>query len=299
MFLSQVALVLAALIAAQQPEVPADAAKPSSGEITKDQAEALRSTCGSRRFETTADVTANGKMRRTKITLCAADSDTSADWISKLEKAAAQIKAHPTFPDATKEKLQEELRAEIARVKTAQAFGVDASTKPFANATPTPPVSPPSEPITTSPRLQPKSPLADFNALPPLPTAPAVADASTKAAVPSRRGPQLSVQCALLGIDRVYRCGVLATDERLVIRATEPFNGAVTLRFTRTDSDKIAEVPFASQSLRAGQTARVGVPKAICKGRIRAEFELEAVTPAINGGRSGERLGSFEARCGD
>jgi hypothetical protein len=97
MFLTQVALVSAALIAGSNLAVPADAAKPAPGEITKDQAEALRSTCGSRRFETTADVPANGKMRRTKITLCAADSDTSAQWISKLETAAAQIKPTQHF----------------------------------------------------------------------------------------------------------------------------------------------------------------------------------------------------------
>ena len=58
---------------------------------------------------------------------------------------------------------------------------------------------------------------------------------------------------------------MINTDERLVIRATEPFNSSVTLRFIRTDSDTIAEVPLPAKAS-GGQTARVGIPKAICKG---------------------------------
>ena len=288
MILSQLALASAMLIAAQQAGPPADPAKPGPGEITKQQADSLASTCGARRFETSADVPTNGKVRRTKVTLCAADSDTQAEWVSKLEKAVAQIEAHPTFPDATKQKLAGDLRAEIARVRPRPAFDL---------AIPAGPASP-SVPIAGPPRLPPKSPLAEFNALPPLPRAPAVSAATAKpASAPRRRGPQLTVRCAIAGDYRSQRCGVIAPDDRLVIQATEPFNGPVSLRFTRTDSGTSAEVPFDSRALRAGQTERFSIPKAICRARFRARFELEAVTPVIDGGRSGERLGSFEARC--
>jgi len=298
MILGQLSLALAALIAGQSNGAAPSEAKPSQGEISKAQASTLLSTCGARKFETTADVPTNGKVRRTKITLCAADSDTNADWVSKLEKAIAQIEAHPTFPAETKAKLLGDLRSEIARVKSAQSpFDLGKPVK-SANVSSAPAVSAPAAPIATAPRLPEKSPLAEFSALPPLPRAPALAAASTKAAAPVRRGPQLSVQCVMVGFSKPQRCGVIESDERLVVSAKEPFKGPVSLRFSRPDSDVSAEIPFASESVSAGQMARFSVPKAICARRIFAEFELEAVSPVINGGRSGERLGTFKARCG-
>ena len=301
MILSQLMLGWVALAAAQQPAatpIPEGAA-PSPGEITKEQASALISTCGKRRFETTAEVPRDGKMRRTRITLCAADSDTNAEWLSKLEKAAAQIEAHPTFPEATKNKLLGDVRAEIERVKSGpvQDTAVAASTGVAVAA---PEGSTPAAPLTAAPRVPPRSPLADFSPLPPLPRAAApaapAASATATAAAPVRPGPKMSVRCAIAGDDRTQGCGTIASDERLVVRATEPFDGPVSLRFVRNDGTS-AEVPFASQRVRAGQTVRFSIPKAICSARIRAKFDIEAISPLINGGRSGERIGSFEARC--
>jgi hypothetical protein len=302
MILSQLALVSWALIAAQQAAAPASPAAPDPGGISKEQAETLISKCGERRFEATADIPVNDKVRRTKLTLCAADGDTNADWVSKLEKAAAQIQAHPTYPAATKEKLLGDLRAEIERVKSGAVAEGPATGAAVAASSSIPVAAAP--PIVATPRLPPKSPLADFNALPPLPRAPAVAATPTKVATavaataPARRGPQLSVRCAVAGDDRTQRCGMIASDERLVVRATEPFDGPVSLRFVRNGGDVSEEVAFASRSLKAGQTARFRIPEEICAARLRAKFEIHAVSPVINGGRTGERVGSFETRCG-
>lgn len=285
-----VALAFAALLAAMQ---PAATNTPAEGEISKEQATSLLTKCGARKFEAVADVPSNGKVRRTKITLCAADSDTNEEWVSKLEKAVAQIEAHPTFPVETKAQLVSDLRAEIARSKSPQqAFdlgkSIDAADHSRGIARSAPGLAP-------VPRVTEKSPLAEFSALPPLPRNPVSSPITPKQPVAAGRpGPKLSVQCVVLGDDRAQRCGLISSDERLVVRATEAFEGPVRLRFSRVDSDATAEVVLASRSLKTGQTSRYAIPKEICAGRIRAKFEIEAVSP----GTSGARLGPFETRCG-
>jgi hypothetical protein len=276
------------------------ASAPAAKEISKDEAKTLVKECGSRRFQTSAQVPVEGKVRRVRVQLCAADSETNAQWIAKLEKALAQIEAQPNLFASAKTQLAGELRAEIARVKSGQLIEM-AGPPPSIAASSVPAARPSAPPIPARPtaRTQ-KSPLADISALPPLPRAPAVGrtPAASVAAAARRPAPKLDVECATVGDDRSGRCGAtIAPDERLVIRATERFNGPVTLRFRRVGTDVTAEVPFATTGVRAGQSARYSIPKDICAGKVRTNFEIELVTSNASSAQASGRLGPFTTRC--
>ena len=65
-------LLSAALVAA-----PGRAAPAGSETISKEQAEARLANCGSRKFEAVAEFPVDGKMKRSRLELCAADSEFS------------------------------------------------------------------------------------------------------------------------------------------------------------------------------------------------------------------------------
>ena len=190
-----------------------------------------------------------------------------------------------------------DLRAEIARVRSPQPIALPQSfslSKPTAKSPVPSTVAPLGGRAPTS-----RSPLADIHAMPPLPPPPVAGRATAGAPAVRVPSPKLAVECATVGDDRAGRCGgLIATNERLVIRATEAFKGPVSLRFSRTGSSVSAEVPFAMNGLRAGQTARFKIPREICAGRVRAKFEIEPLTAGRNGSQAGDRLGPFETRCG-
>src|SRR5688572_14840828 len=73
--------------------------------ITKEQAEARLANCGSRKFAAVAEFPVDGKMKRSRLELCAADSESAAEWIAKLEKAEASMKAQTRIPEAARFKL--------------------------------------------------------------------------------------------------------------------------------------------------------------------------------------------------
>src|SRR6476661_10765520 len=90
----------------------AASAAPAEGEkITKEQAEARLATCGSRKFESVAEFPVDGKMKRSRLELCAQDSETNAQWIAKLEKARASIQAQTSIPEVARFKLLSDLGA--------------------------------------------------------------------------------------------------------------------------------------------------------------------------------------------
>src|SRR5215213_1082423 len=107
-------LLGAAVAAAPSPAAPA-------GEtISKEQAEARLANCGSRKFEAIAEFEIDGKMKRSRLELCAADSETAAEWIAKLEKAEASMKGQTKIPETARFKLLTDLRTEIDRLKSGQ-----------------------------------------------------------------------------------------------------------------------------------------------------------------------------------
>jgi hypothetical protein len=75
--------------------------------------------CGPRKFETTADVTLDGKKRRKRMLLCAKDGQGAADWAGTLEQALAKIEGNADIPAEPKAKILADLKAEIAKVRAA------------------------------------------------------------------------------------------------------------------------------------------------------------------------------------
>ena len=152
------------------------------GEISRSEAEAALANCGIRRFETSAEGVIEGRMRRTSIRLCAADSESAAEWLSKLEKALAQVDDQQRLPPDVKLKLQAELRAEIARLQQLRP----------ASANPIPPR--PSLIVAQPPATDTRA--ADA----PTPVSPPVAAAATpRAPTVVVRKPRLDIRCSAPG----------------------------------------------------------------------------------------------------
>lgn len=274
----------AALAATQAAET-----KPAvAGEISKAEAEAVLAKCGSRRFESAAEGLIDGKMRRTRLQLCAAESDSEAEWITKLEKSAASVEAQPRLPDNVKTKLLTDLRAEIARLRIMQAapsLGVPRVAAPVGAI--------PSRPTPFGAPLR----VADVTktaTVPPMPPRPKPG-ATAPQPVPEHKKPKLSAQCAVPGGGTVP-CGFLSADTSLAVLAEAAVETPFTLRFRRTNSGRSEDIAIGT--LRRGQMVRMKVPQAVCSGVVRARFDVGIVVRAENGSEvTTGTLGPFDTRC--
>lgn len=265
--------------------VQGGAAAPPAGEaITKEQAEARLAACGSRRFESVAEFPVAGKMRRSRLALCAADSETSAEWIAKLEKAQASVQAQTGLPESARFKLLTDLRTEIDRLKGAQSIiavaGGDLN-------------------IAAKPKAEVAVPKSDFEiaALPPLPTAkkaPSTKFDPKKAATPLTKKPQLSINCLNPG-GAPARCTRMSVDTSVEVSAQEDLASSVTLQFRRLDSGRMSEVRLAQ--LKRGDSVKMRVPAEICAGVVRVEFDVQVTGPGSDGLRYSDVVGPFEKRC--
>jgi hypothetical protein len=239
----------------------------SGPQITRQEAQQRLTNCGSRRFESVAEFPVNGKVRRARLELCAPDSDSNDAWIATLERNEAQVRAQTALPESAKATLLADLKAEIDKLR-----GVNALV--------------PAKDLGLAPRSPLQVPKSDFaiTGLPPLPppvrTAPgapgAVAGAASTVAArrvaPPSLKPRLSVKCAAIGNSPI-ECSRVAIDEMIVIQAEENLASPLVLTFRQAKSGAEAEVPVGR--LRLGQSVRLQVPSAICKGVVRATFEIQ------------------------
>ena len=111
-FLMDAAIVLAA--AAQVAAAPPSATGTSA-------AAAPTRNCDARKFESSAEATVNGEIRRARIQLCAEPGDSNEKWAATLEKAAAQIAASPQVTAQSKDKLRSEFASAIAAARSGKA----------------------------------------------------------------------------------------------------------------------------------------------------------------------------------
>lgn len=280
--------LLAALAAAGQ--------APASGEIlTKEQAEARLANCGSRRFESIAEFEVDGKMKRSRLELCAKDRDTQADWIATLEKNEAQIKAQTRLPESARFKLLSDLRAEIERLKGVQRLVPDATV-----------LATTAEPTFSLPKAPIVAPSRDFEvaALPPLPApkpAGSVAAGSSSlstaaSAPPPPRGmrPKLSVKCAVPG-GNPLSCDYLSLDDLFILEAEENLASPLTLTFRRTKSGDVATVGV--RRMAKGDVTNIKVPPAMCKGVVKTTFEVQVSGRGAGAMPYVDTLGPFKKAC--
>ena len=249
--------------------------------ITKEQAEARLANCGSRKFESVAEFPVDGKTKRSRLGLCAADSETHAEWIAKLEKAEASVKAQTRLPESARFKLLSDLRSEIDRLKSSQSTAAVVG-DPAPAPAPKPPL------VETDTQFA-------VSALPPLPAPEkTAAKASGPGSAPLTKKPRLSVLCASPG-GAPTRCSNLFMDDAIVIRAEEDLASTLTVRFRRVDSDQQGAVRVAQ--LRRGNSVTLRVPPAVCNGVVRADFDVLVSGPGSDGRRYSDRHGPFSKRC--
>ena len=245
----------------------------------------LSQNCSAHNFETTIQVTGpDGLLKRSKVHMCGTAGQTDAEWIETLQDAVTKTAANPAIPAAAKEQIIAAVNAEIARLKMPADLrlpsGPDISKLPKAAESNSPAV-----------------PLSrDYDALPPLPTASTVAPPHVLGP-DSIYGPtlRLSLRCALVGDeDRLSDCDSIDRDTVIVLRADEPFPHGLDVRFVR-NGDSRAEA--ALPAMKAGQTASLRLPPAVCSGVVRSKLEIQAVGANAPSGSAAGKVGEYDLRC--
>jgi hypothetical protein len=275
--LSAVALALFAA-GAVSGAVPKTAAK-------RVDAAALAKTldCAAHRFEATIHVSGpDGKLHDKTVRMCGTKGENDAEWIATLKDAAKKTADNSQMPQAAKDQIVAAVNAEIARLSLPSLNlpqGTDITKLPkAASKTPDVPLS------------------RDYNALPPLPTASAVAP-------PHLLGPdgaiasaaRLTLRCALLGDeDRPETCDTIDKDTVLIVRADEAYPRGLAMRFMR-DGDQRAEVDLPAMA--AGQTAKVRLPAAVCARVVRSTVEIQALGANAPTGAVPGTVGEYDLRC--
>ena len=79
-------------------------------------AAAIIADCSARKFETSIEVVADGKPRKSRVRLCGKQGQTDAEWTNTLKDAVNKVGANENMPRAAKDQLIAALNAEIARL---------------------------------------------------------------------------------------------------------------------------------------------------------------------------------------
>ena len=252
-----------------------DLSKKSTGQITETQAETIRSQCGDRRFEASAEGMIDGAMKRRRISLCAAPGDSEAQWIVKLENAKIWVRAQKDLSDPVKDKLVDELADEIALVRArGRSADLSSGALPAADAL-----------VATVPPM-------------PLPLASPTISASSLLAPPGLARLPLTIRCLAAG-DRGEggRCANLYRDTLFVVHAEANLARPPTLRFLRRGEAR-ADVPI--DALRRGQSVRIKLPPEVCSRVTGTVLTIQIVAQdpkSALGGRVAEEVGPFRLRC--
>lgn len=239
------------------------------------ETKALVESCTARKFETTVEVTVDGKKRGSKVTLCGKQGQTDADWANTLKDAVKKIGASATMAQATKDQIVAALNTEILKVETGSAVASSRSTAP----------APPPE----------RAP--EYSVLPPIPAAPAAATrVTTPTPVPAAKKPRLTIRCSAPG-ERGggSACMSLERDTLLTIRADEDLPGGASLRFLRR-GDARGEIAVAQ--MRQGQSLRSKLPALLCTGVASSKVEIQIMGRGASGtGQAVATLGPYPLRC--
>lgn len=241
--------------------------------------------CDAHRFETTIQLTGpDGQPRHSKVKMCGTEGQSDAEWIHTLQDAVKKTALSGQMPRAAKEQIIAAVNAEIERLtRPALALpgGTDISKLPKPNATPTA-----------------ETPLSrDYGSFPPLPTASTVTPPNLlgPGGAFGAPTPRLTLRCALAGDeDRPSACDSIDKDTVLVVRADEAYPRGVAMRFVRHGNQR-AELDLPA--LKAGQTASLRLPPAVCAGVVRSRVEIQALGAAAPSGTPAGTIGEYDLRC--
>jgi hypothetical protein len=271
-----IAVLAAAAAGAAAPKKAVKSAEPPAA------VKALVQSCDAHKFETTVQLTGpDGQAKQSKVRLCGTEGQSDSDWIGTLKDAVAKTAANPQMPQAAKEQIVAAVSAEIDRLShpgLSLPVGADIAHLPKAAA------------------RTPEAPLArDYGALPPLPTASVTPPHLLGPGGIIGAVPRLTLRCALAGDeDRPTECDSIDRDTVLVVRADEAFPGGVAMRFVRK-GDQRAELDLPA--LRAGQSATLRLPPAVCAGVVRSRVEIQALGGKAPSGTPAGTIGEYDLRC--
>ena len=269
---------------------PAPASVPAKPEKTVEGATPGRvaqvERCQGRKFESIVEIDPV-KKRSTRIKLCANPGSSDADWVKTLEAAVAQIEQRD-MPALAKDKLIGELESEISKYGQVSKPAIVAPGAPVymtKEAGPASGLIAPTERFETS--VLPPLP-------PPLPRKLASRGATATTEAPPRPVMNIRIKCLARGESGAGgTCDFFDRDTMLVVSAVQGLEKGGALRFLRRGEarDEVVLTPLA-----VGQSVRVRLPAALCRGIAYSKVEIELLGPKSTGAASA-RLGPYGLRC--
>jgi hypothetical protein len=256
--------------------------------------------CDAHKFETVVRTVVDGQPEQSKVKLCGKQGQSGAEWIGTLKDAVAKLNANQEMPADERNQIVAALNSEIARL---EIHGAATLTSPSASKTtaldgiaPLPPLPRPgqSEASSRPPReTPPATPLRDYAALPPLPTAPVapthVLVGGVGASMPLLPRPKMSLSCYNPG-GAEGPCTGFTRYTLITVQAGEDLPPDTSLRFVR-DDDPQADVQLAQ--VKKGRSMRFAVPVDVCRHAVGGKLELRIV-------RSGQEVGTdgpYDLEC--
>jgi len=283
-----------AMIAAEPPAA-AEAPNALSPEMEK-----LLEDCSAHKFETTIDVTVEGKPKKSKVKLCGKPGQSDAAWIGTLKDAIEQTAANDRMPGSVRAQIITALSNEITRLSTQAAAASAPAIVPLPAPATTKAVVPlpPPQPAQSTNEL---SGYSTYQPLPPpLPAPVAVLPGATSSARPVRLlpKPRMTIACFTPGdVAGEGPCTSFDRDTMLVVRAGENLPAGTSLRFVRSGESR-ADVVLAQ--LARGKSARFVLPPEVCSHVVGGNLEIRIVRSAPGVGPEGQVVGSegpYNLRC--
>lgn len=281
-------LVALALTAAQ---AGADTGAPSA------RVKALLQNCDAHKFETTIDVTVDGKPKKSRVKLCGTEGQSDGDWLLTLRDAAAKTKANAAMPAAVRNQILAALNLEILRLTSGTLTASGRSDSALEGISPLPPIpdgpGPSTQPGLPPPRpIERSAPLEAYATLPPLPTtAPSpvhVLASGASPSIPVLAAPKMSFSCYVPG-EADGPCTDFGRDTMLTVSAKEDLPSGTSLRFVR-NGEKSADVEVAQ--LKRGKSERFALPAEVCRGVNGGKLEIRIVRSAPGAGPDGQEVSS-------
>ncbi len=259
--LSSALLVAAPATVAAQGAAPAIAA-PKSDPSKFDLAKEKVAECAGEKFVFAWGIGA----KPTKVTLCSEKGASTDEVIRMIEDAAAKIEGATSIAEDRRAALVQQMRAKVEELKAAET---EKAAPPEAVA-PAPAIvaqsTAPAAPVATAPL---------FSPLLPAPIGPK---------------PRLSLTCISPEFPGGGECVTLTRDTLVSVKSLEPLPAGIALQFVR-QGDTRDSVDLGA--MRKGQTVRLSLPTAVCKGVVTSEVELLIV----RAGRMVDKTGPYLLRC--
>lgn len=258
---------------------------------------ALLQNCDAHKFETTIDVTVDGKPKKSRVKLCGTEGQSDHDWLLTLKDAAAKTGVNAAMPTAVRNQIVAALNLEILRLTSGTLPRSTQNPSALDGISPLPPIpdapAPSASVALPAPRrIEPPAASEAYASLPPLPTAPPppvqVLAGGATAPIPLLPDPKMRLTCYVPGeVDGP--CTDFGRDTMLTVSAQEDLPSGTSLRFVR-NGERSADIELAQ--LKRGKSERFALPEEVCRGINGGKLEIRVVRSAPGAGPDGEEVRS-------